>query len=316
MSFPIRGKKELTLKELYDSNIDTIVGIKAYQRGKLGMSWGTGVIMTQDGYIITNEHVIDDSDRAVVVTSDMKEYDAYLVGEDTETDIAILKIDAGGLHPAVFGDSSALSVGDAVVALGNPLGEDLVGTMTNGIISAINRDVSMNGKRMTLIQTNAALNEGNSGGPLINMYGQVIGITNMKMVNRYSEVTIEGIGFAIPSATVKAIADQLTAMGEVTGRPGLGITVGQIPDTAAEQYDFLPKGLYITAVSPGSDALAKGVQPGDILTHVNGKEVTLTSDVLAIRDTCAVGDTMVLSLWRDGETFEVEIVLYDLNQLY
>ena len=312
----LRGKKELSLHDLYEANIASIVGIKAYRLGQMGMSWGTGVVMTADGYIITNEHVIDDSDRAVVVTADGKEYPALLVGEDTETDIAVLKIAAEDLSPAIFGDSAKLAVGDEVVALGNPLGENLVGTMTNGIISAINRDVSMNGRRMTLIQTNAALNEGNSGGPLINMYGQVVGITNMKMVNRYSDVTIEGIGFAIPSATVKAVADQLLAGGEISGRPGLGITVGQIPESALEEYEFLPKGLYITQVSEGSDAKAKGVQPGDILTHVNGTPVSATTDVLAIRDACAVGDTLTLTLWRDGEIFDVEIVLLELSKLY
>jgi serine protease Do len=186
--------------------------------------------------------------------------------------------------------------------------------MTNGIVSAIDRNVSSNGNTMTLIQTNAALNEGNSGGPLFNMYGQVVGITNMKMVNTYSEVTVEGIGFAIPSATAKAVSDQLIAGGTYV-RPGIGITVGTISREDAEYYD-LPDGLYISAVSEQSDAAAKGVRPGDILTHVNGVAVRKTDDVLAIRDAMQIGETMTLTIYRDGETFDVEIELYDLSALY
>ena len=309
------GREELTLQELYRQSVDSIVGIEAYREGSSGYAWGTGVVMSEDGYIVTNEHVIDEAKRANVVLADGREFDAVLIGEDTQTDLAVLKIDAEGLIAAEFGDSAALSVGDHVVAIGNPLGDTLTGTMTDGIVSAINRDIQMSGHRMTLIQTNAALNEGNSGGPLFNMFGQVVGITNMKMVNRYSDVTVEGIGFAIPSATVKSVTDQLIAKGQVNGRPGLGITVGTIPDNAAEHYE-LPSGLYISAVSEDSDAKDKDVRVGDILTHVNGQPVTKTSEVLAIRDTCAVGDTMTLTIWREGESFDVEIVLRDLNHLY
>ena len=309
------GKQELSLQELYHKSIDSIVGIEAFYDGDSGYGWGTGIVMTADGYIVTNEHIIDLADTAKVVLSDGTEYDALLVGEDTLTDIAVLKIEASGLQPAEFGESAALAVGDPVVALGNPLGDELRGTMTNGIISAIDRDIQVNGRSMTLLQTNAALNEGNSGGPLFNQYGQVVGITNLKMVNYYSGVTIEGIGFAIPSSTVKLIADQLMAQGEVLGRPGLGITVGIITDEAKEEF-HLPDGLYIYAVSEGSDAFEKGVKEGDILTHVNGQAVAETEDVLTIRDASQVGDTLVLTLYRDGETFDVSIVLREMNRLY
>ena len=228
--------------------------------------------------------------------------------------MAVLKIEASGLHAATFGDSGALSVGDSVAAIGNPLTDSLSGTITNGIVSAIDRSMSFNSHPMTLIQTNAALNEGNSGGPLFNMYGQVIGITNMKMSNPYSDVTVEGLGFAIPSATVKAVADQLIESGRYV-RPGIGITVGAIDREDAAHYD-LPGGLYISTVSPDSDAAAKGVQAGDILTHVNGIEVRKTDDVLAIRDSMQIGDSMTLTLFRDGETFDVVIELTDLSKLY
>ena len=308
------GRSELTLQALYADCVQSVVGIRASSKGKLGYFWGTGIIMSEDGYILTNQHIIAGTDKAVIILPDDTEYPALLVGEDAQMDLAVLKIDAEGLHPAVFGDSRELSVGDSVVAIGNPLTDSLSGTMTNGIISAIDRSVSLNNHPMTLLQTNAALNEGNSGGPLFNMYGQVIGVTNLKMANPYSEVSVEGLGFAIPSLTVKAVTDQLIASG-VYVRPGIGITVGAIAAEDAEHYD-LPDGLYISSVSPTSDAAAKGVLAGDILTHVNGIAVRRTDDVLAIRDAMQIGDTMTLTIYRDGETFDIEIELFDLSKLY
>lgn len=308
------GHSELTLQELYSDCVQTVVGIRASKRGRLGYFWGTGIIMSEDGYILTNQHIIAGTDKAVIILPDDTEHPALLVGEDTQTDLAVLKIDADGLHPATFGNSGELSVGDSVVAIGNPLADSLSGTMTNGIISAIDRSVSLNNHPMTLLQTNAALNEGNSGGPLFNMYGQVIGVTNLKMANPYSDVSVEGLGFAIPSVTVKVVTDQLIASG-VYVRPGIGITVGAIASEDAEHYD-LPYGLYISSVSPTSDAAAKGVLEGDILTHVNGIEVRKTEDVLAIRDAMQIGDTMTLTIYRNGETFDIEIELFDLSKLY
>lgn len=308
------GLPELSLQQLYRSCVSSVVGIRAYKDGQLGYSWGTGIVMRADGYILTNEHVIDGATRAAVVLADGTEYDALLVGEDTQTDIALLKIDADGLPAAVFGSSDELTVGDGVVAIGNPLSDQLSGTMTDGIVSAISRSISVNGRTMTLIQTTAALNQGNSGGPLFNMYGQVVGITNMKMSGS-SSVAVEGLGFAIPSATVKAVADQLLANGEVAGRPGIGITVGAITDALRERYE-LPDGLYVSAVSAGSDAEAKGVQVGDVLTAVDGQPVSATDDVLVIRNAHSIGDKLSLTLWRDGEEFTVEVELQDLNRLY
>lgn len=308
-------REELDYNSLYAKCIDSIVGIQALYDGVDGYGWGSGIIISEDGYIITNSHVISQADNARVVLSDGSEYDALLVGEDTQSDIAVLKIDAGSkkLSPAEFGNSNELSVGDGVVAIGNPLGIEFSGTLTDGIISAIDRDMDYNGATLSLLQTNAAINEGNSGGPLINMYGQVVGITNMKMVNTTS-ATIEGIGFAIPSATVKEIADQLMARGRVTGRPGIGITCGAIPQYAIEYYG-LTSGLYIVSVVEGSDAAAKGVMAGDILTHINGQSVSTTDDVLTIRDACQVGDTLTFTIYRNGEIFDVDVELYDQNDL-
>ena len=305
--------EELSLQQLYERCADTIVAITGTVEDECGYYWGTGVIASPDGLIVTNAHIIDGCDSAKVTLYNDESYEAKLVGVDGISDLALLKIDAEGLPAAVFGDVSSIAVGDEVAAIGNPLGEDFRSTLTNGIISAIDRGLNYNGRTMSLLQTNTAINQGNSGGALFNMYGQVVGITNMKMMSYYS--SIEGIGFAIPSSTVKSVVDSLAANGEVRGRPSIGITVGAIPEDVSSHYD-IPSGLYVSGVQENSDAQLKGVQVGDILTAVNGQEVYTTEDVAAIKDALAVGDTMTLSLWRDGETIEVEIELMDTNDLY
>lgn len=303
---------ELSFAEIYKKCAPAVVGIKAGVE-TTEEYWGTGIIFREDGYIVTNYHIIDGANLASVVLSDETEYEAKLVGYDSDSDIAILKIDADGLPVAEFGDSAELEVGESVVAIGNPLGAQFLGTMTNGIISAIDRNVEHDGHTMTLLQTNAAINEGNSGGPLINMYGQVIGITNMKMISYYSN--IEGIGFAIPSRNIKTIVDELLERGYVSGRPALGITVGAMPAGIAEEYD-IPSGLYISAVEEDSDAYAQGVRAGDILTHVNGQAVSTTAEVSAIKDNFNVGDKLTLTIYRDGETFDVDVALHDKGEIF
>ena len=307
------GCAALPLQTIYARCIDSIVGIEAFTDNLSSYHWGTGIVLSADGYIVTNQHIISGTKSAMVVLNDGTEYEALLVGEDIQTDLAVLKIEAEGLVPAEFGDSTEMTVGDEVAAIGNPLGKELVGTMTTGIISAINRDISMDGRRMVLLQTTAAINEGNSGGALINQYGQVIGVTNMKKA-AVNSVTVEGLGFAIPSITVKSIVDRLIADGQVTGRPGLGITVGAIPAIAAERYGY-PEGLYVNAIHENSDAATKDIRVGDIITAINGQPITTTQDVIDLRDTCAVGDTLVFTLWREGKTFDVSIKVVDQNEL-
>lgn len=306
-----RGK-ELSLQELYDQCSKSIVAIKGYQDGVDGYYWGSGIILSEDGLILTNTHVIENCDTASVTLFDNSSYDAALVGADSTSDIAVLRIEATGLTPASFGDSAELAIGDQVAAIGNPLGETFRMTLTDGIISAIDRGISYNGHSMTLLQTNTAINEGNSGGALFNMYGQVIGVTNMKMMSSYS--SIEGIGFAIPSSTIAAVADSLMQYGEVRGRTAIGITVGAIPENVTSHYD-LPTGLYVSAVEEKSDAAAKGIQQGDIITAVNGNPTSATSDILTVKNTLSVGDTITFTIWRDGETFDVDVTLVDENDL-
>ena len=307
------GEQELSLQELYAACADSIVGITAYPEDQNGYYWGTGVIAGENGLIITNAHVIEGCASAEVTLYNNESYEALLVGADAVSDLALLKIDCTGLPAASFGDIGSLSVGDPVAAIGNPLSEEFRSTLTNGIISAIDRGMNYNGHTMSLLQTNAAINQGNSGGALFNMYGQVVGITNMKMMSYFS--SIEGIGFAIPSSTVKAVVDQLAENGEVRGRPSIGITVGAIPQEAVENYE-LPEGLYISAVAENSDAAAQGIREGDILLAIDGQSVSTTEEVAAIRDTKGVGDSLRFTIWRQGETFEVDVRLMDTNDIY
>ena len=260
----------MSFQDIYKKVSPSVVFIRA-ATGQ-GISQGTGVVMSADGYIITNAHVIEGSFRADVVLEDGGQYEALLVGSDAATDLAVLKIDAQGLTPAEFGDSDQMEVGDVVVAIGNPMGEELRGTMTDGILSAINRDMEVEGRQMTLLQTTAALNTGNSGGALINDMGQVIGITNMKLMAYNS--TVEGLGFAIPSRTAKTVVDDLIGYGVVKGRPMLGITVR--PLTAEERTGrSLDHGLWVEQVEEKSDAWTQGIRTGDVLLSANGVELSL-----------------------------------------
>jgi len=307
------GAQALELKELYKKCAPSIVSIAGYKEGIAGYTWGTGVVLSSDGLILTNTHVIDGCDSATVTLYDDSQYEATLVGADAISDIAVLKVNAKALTPAEFGESSSLEVGEKVAAIGNPLGETFRLTLTDGIISAIERGIQYNGHSMSLIQTNTAINEGNSGGALFNMYGQVIGITNMKMMGSYS--SIEGIGFAIPSGTVREVVSSLVVDGKVSGRASIGITVGPIPENAASAYD-MPEGLYVSDVSEGSDAKEQGIKKGDVLVEVNGQLVRSTDDVLAQKEGHAVGESMHFKLWRSGEYYEVDVKLVDTNDIY
>ncbi len=307
--FPSRNK-ELSFQEIYKKVIPSIVSIQAYS--DYSGSEGTGIILTADGYIVTNHHIIAGCAYADVVLSDGTIYEAKLVGSDVESDLAVLKIDAHGLTPAEFGNSDQLEVGDYVLAIGNPLGYELFGTMTDGIVSAINRDVNVDGYTMTLIQTTAALNPGNSGGALINMAGQVIGVTNMKMMSDYD--TIEGLGFAIPTVWAKEVVDTLLAQGKITGRPTIGFTCFTVSEEYAPYYGHV--GVCIDEITPGSPADLAGVQPGDIVIEANGRTIATLEDLTEVRDEAGVGGIMELTVWRSGELVELSLTLveqYELN---
>ena len=299
----------LSLQEIYRRCIGSVVSIVTVTPS--GKASGTGIIMSEDGYVITNHHVIENAQAVSVLTSDSQEYAASVVGSDETSDLAVLKVEADGLQAAEFGDSSVLQVGDSVAAIGDPLGTALRGTMTDGIISAINRDLTVNDRTMNLIQTNAALNNGNSGGPLINCYGQVIGINTMKMSNFYSSsMTVEGIGFAIPIDTAKPIIDELIEKGYVSGRPAIGIDGETLPATYRIYYR-LPQGIYVTRVYQNSDAAAKGVSEGDIITAINGISVTTMEQLNRVKNQFTAGQTITLTIYHGGVSSDVEIILMD-----
>lgn len=283
---------------------------------------GTGIVMTEDGYIITNAHVIYDSSeynageaKAVsVLFSDKKEYDAKIIAYDVETDLAVLKIDETGFTPATFGNSDELRVGELVIAVGNPLGFELFGSVTSGIVSALNREISINEKNMTLIQTDAAINSGNSGGPLLNSCGQVIGINSAKMSSSYGSGTasIEGLGFAIPINDARTIIDDLINNGYVTGRPQIGITAVDI-DEMYSSYLGLPMGIYVRGLAEGGAAEMAGIRVGDIIIGINDEAVTSMDELNAVKNKFKAGDTITLKISRDGEDIDIQVVLHDAN---
>lgn len=291
--------------------------------GSQGMTGvGTGIIMSKDGYIVTNAHVIYDDEYGygeassvqIQMSDEKTTYDARIVAYDKEADIAVLKIDADNLTPAEFGDSSSCEVGEMVVAIGNPLGLQFQNTVTCGIISALDRKVTINDNTMTLIQTDTAINNGNSGGPLINSSGQVIGINSAKMSSTYSgEATVEGIGFAIPMSEAKSIVDDLINYGYVTGRPQLGISCQDVTEAVSQAYN-IPVGAYIFSVTAGGAADQAGLQPGDVITGIQDQTISTTEELNAVKNQYKAGDTITLTYVRAGETKKVDVTLAEVQQ--
>ena len=301
----------LSLQEIYEQVIPSVVSITCQVDG--GNVSGTGVVLTQDGYLVTNCHVVSDARAVSVLFTDGRELPAAIVGTDPASDLAVLYVDAQDLIPAEFGDSATLRVGDTVAAIGDPLGAAFRGTLTNGIVSAINRDVTTGGRTMALIQTNAALNEGNSGGPLINCHGQVIGINTLKIGDYMSAAGVEGLGFAIPSATVKEVVDQLMSQGYVSGRPTLGIEVTDV-STMYQMFYRLPQGAYVTQVTPGGAAEEAGLRAGDILVYLNGQRITDASDYTSALYTTEIGEEIRLVIYREGRQYEVTITVAEATK--
>ena len=296
----------LSWQQVYERVIPSVVSVLC--SGRSSQSSGTGVIMSESGYVITNAHVIEGAVQIAVLLSDGRSFQADVMGSDTVSDLAVLHIEAEGLVPAQFGDSSVLRVGDAVVAIGDPLGVELRGTMTDGIISAINRDLDLGTRTMSLIQTSAALNSGNSGGPLVNCYGQVVGINAVKIGDYAASGGVEGLGFAIPMATVKDVVDQIVSYGYVTGRPTLGIR-GEMVSQFYQFYYGLPSGLLITMVEPGSDSAAQGLRSGDILLQIAGQRITDAETVDRVVNGCTVGQVIEVVVYRGGTEYLVSLTV-------
>ena len=300
----------LSLQQIYEKAIHSVVSISCTLKN--GSSSGTGVVLTENGYIVTNSHVIADATAVSVLLTDGRTFSAQVIGADTVSDLAVLWVDADNLSAAQFGDSSTLRVGDIAIAIGDPLGVELRGTMTDGIISAINRNVTSGGRTMTLIQTNAALNSGNSGGPLLNCYGQVIGINTLKIGAFTDSAGVEGLGFAIPSTTVKEIVDQLIAQGYVSGRPALGLTLRET-SSAEQMFYRLPAGLLITGITENSDAAQKGLKPGDILVQLDGKTTATQEALNSVLYNHLAGQTLEAVIYRSGRYYRVQLMLEEAS---
>jgi serine protease Do len=307
------GKQALSVMDI-DRNVGrSVVGIttEASTQGFFGQQTqrgsGSGIIIRSDGYILTNNHVIEGASNVKVHLKDGEEYPATLVGYDAKTDLAIIKIDATDLPAAILGDSSTLEVGELAVAIGNPLGE-LQGTVTVGIISALDRSVNIDGKNMNLLQTDAAINVGNSGGALVNSFGEVIGINTAKT----SAVGVEGLGFAIPINDVKPVIEPLISYGYVVGRPKIGVASVDLTEEDVARNDLdLPVGIYVKEVEAFSAAERAGIKIGDVITEIDGQAVKTTEELNAVKNKHQAGDIVKLTLIRDGFRKVVEVTLME-----
>ncbi len=306
--------QEMTQAEVYAANVNSTVGISTeittnyWGFQTTAAASGSGFILTDDGYVLTNYHVIEDASSITVTMYDGSSYDAALVGYDESNDIAVLKIEAEGLTPVVLGDSDHLNVGDSVVAIGNPLGE-LTFSLTSGAVSALDREITLsNGVTMDLIQTDCAINSGNSGGALFNLYGEVIGITNAKYSGSgsSSEASIDNIGFAIPINHVRGIVQSIIENGYIA-KPYIGVSVDDVSEET--QSYGLPQGAAVKSVTQDSPAEKAGLQVNDIITKVGDTEISGSKDLVDVVGAASVGDQLVLTVYRQGQTIEVTVTV-------
>ena|GEM_PF-2450748 len=299
------GGTALTSAELYQQCADSVVYIRISGGGG---SEGSGVMMSRDGYIITNAHVVEGGRRADVTLHDGSKHIATLVGYDWAADLAVLKIDGENFTPARFADSDNLNIGQRVVTMGSPWGFELKGTMSEGIISGMNRELYHHGLRTKFIQFDASVSSGSSGGALIDAHGRVIGIVTMKyVVDMDYESYVENLSFAIPMTEAKAVIDEIISFGSVQRRPNIGVTLNPLTELQQIEQD-LDCGLLVVHVEPDSPAQRAGLENGDIILSVDGEDLYSTGDLLAVRETKQYGDTILFIAQRDGETVMLELV--------
>ena len=313
LHYTTAGRAAESAAEVYAQNVNSMVsvttstkmnmfGYDAFTEGA-----GSGFIITQDGYLLTNYHVVEGAEDITVGTYGGESYAAELIGYDESNDIAVLKIDASGLTPVTFGDSDKTVVGEDVVAIGNPLGE-LNFSLTKGVVSALDRDVSFSGSvRLKLIQTDCAINSGNSGGALFNMYGEVIGVTNAKFAGSgFGMAPVESIAFAIPVNSIVNIVEQIMTKGEISS-PYIGITVGDV-DENLRAYG-IPAGGNVVDVTEGSPADEAGLKKNDVITSANGDPIKGRDDLVKLIRSCAAGDKVELTVYRQGETVTLTVTV-------
>ena len=310
----VDGQTPMSDAEVYAANANSVVSINV--TGTSGTNFfgqpvqtasaGSGFVLTKDGYIVTNYHVVKDADTVKVTMYNGDEYDAKYVGGDEDYDIAVIKVEATNLQPVTLGNSDNLNVGDHVLAIGNPLGE-LTFSMSGGMVSCVNRAINVDGTPFNMIQTDASINPGNSGGPLFNQYGEVVGIVSAKY-SSYSSESVEGLGFAIPINDVIAMIQDIMTNGYVTNKPYLGITGGTMTSQMAAQYRYdVTEGVFVYSVEEGSAAAQAGLKMGDVILKVDDTEIESMEDLTAVKKQYSAGDTVSLTIYREGQETTVEL---------
>ncbi|HHU49722.1 MAG: S1C family serine protease [Caldicoprobacterales bacterium] len=293
----ITNRSEMVVQDFFFFNRSTVRPVEGY---------GSGIIISKEGHILTNHHVIEGAKELFVILSNGEKIEAKLIGSDPQSDIAVVKVDYDDLTVAKIGDSDKVRKGDFVIAIGNPLGHELAGTVNFGVISAANRKLQLPEKTMELIQTDAAINQGNSGGALVNMNGEVIGMNTIK----FGGGTIEGLGFAIPSNIFKPIAEEIIKTGKVTypQKPWLGIVITEITEAMSREYGY-PVGVLITDVQSDSPAAESGLKPGDVIIGLNGQKIKTIKELRGILDNSEVGGIVDMELWREENEFVLKVKL-------
>ena len=309
----VTGQTLMTPAEVYASTVGSVVSINcsAVSTNIFGQrvesaSSGSGFVITQDGYIVTNHHVVASASSVKVTMYDGKEYSAAVVGSDSDYDVAVLKVETTGLQPVTLGNSADVNVGDTVLAIGNPLGE-LTFSMSQGIVSCCDRAINVSGTPFNMIQVDASINPGNSGGPLMNLYGEVVGIVSAKY-SSYSNTAVEGLGFAIPIGDVQAVITDIMENGQITSKPSMGIIAGTMTRQMATQYQIdKDNGVFVYSVDKGGAGEKAGLRMGDVITKVDSMEITSMEDLTAAKKGHRAGDTVTVIYYRDGQNYSTEL---------
>lgn len=316
----VDGKTQMSMSEVYASNVNSVVSINVsattnyFGQTVQTAASGTGFFITEDGYILTNHHVISDASSVKVTLYNGETYDAKVIGSDEDYDIAVLKIDVTGATPVVLGDSSKVAIGESVAAVGNPLGE-LTFSMSEGIVSCVNRAINVDGTPFNMIQVDCSINPGNSGGPLMNLYGEVVGIVSAKY-STYSSTTVEGLGFAIPIDDVKSIITDIMENGAVTGKAYMAVTVGTMNSQMAAQYSIdIDQGVFVYSVVKGGAGDKAGLRLGDVITKMGDTTLTSRQDLSAALKSYRAGDTATLTVFRDGSYITTDITFDQQPQI-